>query len=147
MGTITDFGTKVGTEPIIMAGSYVLVFNSLGHLLLQRQNDNLDWSLIEGVLEPGESLEETASRGLFKETGLRAKAYQLKTVLSGNVTNDEYPHEEVYNVMAIFEAQEVEGELHNHVDQGIECKFFCLKASLPNLTPSTEYVLKKIGYL
>ncbi|WP_091231921.1 NUDIX domain-containing protein [Fontibacillus panacisegetis] len=147
MGTITGLGTKVGTEPIIMAGSCVLVFNSLGHLLLQRQNENLDWSLIEGVMEPGESLEETAARGLFKETGLRAKTYQLVTVLSGNATNDEYPHEDVYNVRAIFVAKEVEGELHNHVDQGIECKFFCLETALPNLNPSTEYVLKKTGYL
>ncbi|MNE38047.1 NUDIX domain protein [compost metagenome] len=146
MGTITDLGVKVGTEPIIMAGSCVLVFNSLGHLLLRRQNESHDWSLIEGVMEPGESLEETAARE-FKETGLSAKAYKLMTILSGNVTNDEYPQKEVYKVRAIFEANEVGGELHSHGEQGIECKFFCLKAPLPQLNSSTEYILKKIGYL
>lgn len=147
MGTITDLGMKVGTEPVITASSCVLVFNSLGHLLLQRQNESLEWGLIEGVMETGESLEETAARELIKETGLSAKTYKLMTILSGNVTNEEYPQKEVYKVRAVFEANEVEGELYNHGNEGMECKFFCLKTHLPHLNSSTEYILKKTGYL
>ena len=64
MGYIMELRKLVGTQPLIMVGSCVLVFNSQGHLLLQRRTDSLDWGTIGGSIEPGESLEEAAEREL-----------------------------------------------------------------------------------
>ena len=43
MGYIMELRKLVGSRPLIMAGSCVLVFNEEGHLLLQRRTDSLDW--------------------------------------------------------------------------------------------------------
>ncbi|MDQ0721828.1 isopentenyldiphosphate isomerase [Paenibacillus sp. W4I10] len=43
MGYIMELRKLVGSRPLIMAGSCVLVFNEEGHLLLQKRTDSLDW--------------------------------------------------------------------------------------------------------
>lgn len=54
MGYIMELRKLVGSRPLIMAGSCVLVFNEQGHLLLQRRTDSLDWGTLGGSLEPGD---------------------------------------------------------------------------------------------
>nr|WP_228469213.1 NUDIX hydrolase [Paenibacillus sp. JNUCC-31] len=138
----------VGSRPLIMAGSCVLVFNEQGHLLLQRRTDSLDWGTLGGSLEPGESLEEAAARELYEEAGLRAGAYKLITVFSGQDMYYKYPHgDEVYNVMAVYEATEIQGEPTVMDDEGLELRYFDLSMPIPEINPFTEYVLKKAGYI
>lgn len=62
IGYIMDLRKKVGNQPLIMVGSCVLVFDAVGHLLLQKRSDSYDWGTIGGALEIGESLEEAAAR-------------------------------------------------------------------------------------
>ncbi|MNM86226.1 RNA pyrophosphohydrolase [compost metagenome] len=150
MGYIADLGSKVEKEPIILAGSCVLLFNSEGQLLLQQRTDSSEWRIIEGAMKPGESLEETAARQLYEDTGLSAAAYHYVTILSDLSYNDAYHHDlqdaDVYHVTAVFEAREVSGELKSQ-DCEIKQRYFCLKSPLPKLEPSTEYILIKAGYL
>ncbi|MBW7460365.1 NUDIX domain-containing protein, partial [Paenibacillus sepulcri] len=54
MGYISDLRKYVGTQPLIMAGACVLVFNEEGQLLLQKRTDSLDWGTLGGALELGE---------------------------------------------------------------------------------------------
>ncbi|MEK3885792.1 NUDIX domain-containing protein [Paenibacillus sp. PL2-23] len=75
MSYIMDLRKLVGTRPLIMAGSCVLVFNEQGQLLLQRRTDSNDWGTLGGALELGESFEEAAARELHEEAGLTAKSY------------------------------------------------------------------------
>lgn len=148
MGYIMELRKLVGSRPLIMAGSCVLVFNEQGHLLLQRRTDSLDWGTLGGSLEPGESLEEAAARELYEEAGLRAGAYKLITVFSGQDMYYKYPHgDEVYNVMAVYEATEIQGEPTVMDDEGLELRYFDLSMPVPEINPFTEYVLKKAGYI
>ncbi|MEK4052931.1 NUDIX hydrolase [Paenibacillus sp. FSL F4-0087] len=148
MGYIMELRKLVGSRPLIMAGSCVLVFNEQGHLLLQRRTDSLDWGTLGGSLEPGESLEEAAARELYEEAGLRAGAYKLITVFSGQDMYYKYPHgDEVYNVMAVYEATEIQGEPTVMDDEGLELRYFDLSIPIPEINPFTEYVLKKAGYI
>lgn len=148
MGYIMELRKLVGSRPLIMAGSCVLVFNEQGHLLLQRRTDSLDWGTLGGSLEPGESLEEAAARELYEEAGLRAGTYKLITVFSGQDMYYKYPHgDEVYNVMAVYEATEIQGEPTVMDDEGLELRYFDLSIPIPEINPFTEYVLKKAGYI
>ncbi|MDR3714355.1 MAG: NUDIX domain-containing protein [Puia sp.] len=149
MGYIKDLRKILGTQPIIMTGSAVLVFNTEGHLLLQKRSDSLDWGTIGGSLELGESLEEAAARELYEEAGLTARSFRLITVLSGGDLYYKYPHgDETYSVIAVYEAIGVEGTPTTiHDDEGLELAYFSLKEPIPNLNPFNELVLRKTGYL
>lgn len=148
MGYISDLRRSVGTKPLIMAGSCVLVFNSEGLLLLQRRTDSFDWGTIGGALELGESLEQTAARELQEEAGLTAGSFKFVTVLSGADMYYRYPHgDEIYNVTAVFEAQDVQGIPRVNDDEGLELKYFSLDEPIEGLNPFTEHMLRRAGYI
>lgn len=148
MGYISDLRKLVGTRPLIMAGSCVLVFDAEGRLLLQRRSDSGDWGTIGGALELDESLEEAAARELYEEAGLKAESFRFVTVLSGKDMYYRYPHgDEIYNVMAIYEAQGIQGipEVNDH--EGLELRYFSLDEPIENLNPFNEHYLRKSGYI
>ncbi|GAA0133949.1 NUDIX hydrolase [Paenibacillus sp. YSY-4.3] len=148
MGYIMDLRAFVGSRPLIMVGSCVLIFNENRELLLQRRTDTNDWGTIGGALELGESLEETAARELFEETSLTAKSFKFITILSGKDMYFKYPHgDEIYNVMAIFEAQEIEGSPKVNDNESHELDYFSLREPIANLNPFTEHYLRKAGYI
>ncbi len=72
----------VGTEPVIMVTSDVGIFNGEGELLLQRRARDGTWGLIGGFMELGETVEETARREVFEETGLTVGKLELLGVFS-----------------------------------------------------------------
>lgn len=148
MGYIMDLRKFVGTKPLIMAGACVIVLNSENQILLQKRTDSYDWGTIGGSLELGESLEEAAARELFEEAGLKAKELKFITVLSGRDMYYKYPHgDEIYNVMAVYEAIGIEGNPVINDDEGLELRYFSLEEPISNINSFTEFVLKKIGYI
>lgn len=148
MGYIKELRAVVGTRPLIMAGACVLVFNDQKRLLLQRRSDSFDWGTIGGALECGESLEEAAARELYEEAGLKAGSFQFIAVLSGSDMYYKYPHgDEIYNVMAIYEARDVEGTPQVNDDEGLELGYFSLAEPIEKLNAISEYVLRKSGYI
>ena len=148
MGYVMDLRKLVGSRPLIVPGSCVLVFNDLGHLLLQRRTDSLDWGTIGGSIELGESFEEAAHRELYEEAGLKARSMKFITVFSGEDMYYKYPHgDEIYNVIAVFEAVDVEGTPVINDDEGIELRYFSLTETIPELNPFTEHYLRKSGYI
>jgi 8-oxo-dGTP pyrophosphatase MutT (NUDIX family) len=70
MGYIEELRKLVGNRPVILTGAKVIVFNALGQILLQYRTDTKMWGLPGGLMELGESLEETALREVQEETGL-----------------------------------------------------------------------------
>jgi 8-oxo-dGTP pyrophosphatase MutT (NUDIX family) len=148
MGYIAELRQSVGTRPIIMVGVAVAVYDDRGRILLQKRTDSLDWGVIGGALEPGESLEEAAGRELFEEAGLTARRFSFVTVLSGADMYYRYPHgDEVYNVTAVYKAEGVEGIPTIRDDEGLALRYFDLNEPIDGLNPMTEVILKKSGLM
>lgn len=121
----------VGKRPIIAVAGGAIVLDANGRVLLQRRSDDGTWSIPGGFMDLGESLEETARREIFEETGLTAGKLALVTVDSGRGLFHEYPNgDQVYIVNAIYWTSDVSGELKADGIEGLEVRFFDL-ASIP----------------
>jgi len=82
MGYIEDLRKKIGTEPLILVGAVVGVFDEAGKILLQKRPEGV-WGLPGGLLELGESTEEAARREVWEETGIEIGQLSLVGVWSG----------------------------------------------------------------
>ncbi|MGM0878972.1 MAG: NUDIX hydrolase [Bacillota bacterium] len=124
---VQELRKSIGTKPIILVGSTIVVFSEKQEILLQHRSDTNDWGLPGGAMELGESLEETAKRELYEETGLTAKVFEFIDVLSGKDLYYEYPHgDEVYNVIALYKAKEVTGKLLMEDGESLDLRYFSL---------------------
>lgn len=112
MGYVSELRQMVGTRPLILPGAEVLVFDQQGRLLLQKRTDTGNWAIPGGMMEPGESFEETARREVLEETGLTLGTLEFLGIYSGEQFYYRYPHgDEVYNVSVAYIAREFHGEL------------------------------------
>jgi len=66
---IKEIRKFIGTRPLILVGATVVVLNKNKQILLQLRADTKEWGLPGGAMELAESLEQTAERELFEETG------------------------------------------------------------------------------
>jgi len=140
----------VGHRPILLAGAAVLVFSSEGKILLTLRSDNHAWGLPGGCMEPGETLEETARRETFEETGVMPAAMELMNIYSGPEVFYEYPNgDQVYNVTAVYTCRDWTGTpcVHDHENQQIA--FFNLH-SLPDkisspILPALNEAVRRFG--
>ena len=83
LGYIEELRKVVGTRPLILVGSAIIILNDNQEVLLQYRSDTYDWGVPGGAMELEETTEETARRELFEETGLNAKIMQFLGVFSG----------------------------------------------------------------
>jgi 8-oxo-dGTP pyrophosphatase MutT (NUDIX family) len=128
MGYVAEIRSLVGTRPLILVGAEVLVFDLQERLLLQRRKDTGDWAIPGGMMEPGETLEQTARREVEEETGLILGDLRLLNVYSGPDFYFRYPHgDEVFNVSAAFVCRQFHGELHTD-DESTALGFYPLGA-------------------
>lgn len=82
MEYVKELRAIVGHRPLILPGSVVLIVNENNELLLQHRNDG-GWGLPGGLMELGESLEDTARREVKEETGLNIGELRQLGVFSG----------------------------------------------------------------
>lgn len=148
MGYIQELRKYLGTKPLILTGSTIIVLNNKNEVLLQKRIDTGDWGIPGGSLELGESFEEAAHRELYEETGLKIKSLKLVTVLSGKEMYFKYPHgDEVYNAIVVYETRDYEGKLSINDGESTELKFFPLEEPIRNINIMAEKILKKSGYI
>ncbi|WP_307189909.1 NUDIX hydrolase [Geomicrobium sp. JCM 19037] len=130
---------KVGQQPLIVTGATVIVKNHKGEILMQKRSDTNDWGLPGGAMEMGESLEETAKRELYEETGLRAETLQLVAVKSGRDYYYKYPNgDEVYNVIALYLTDNTSGTLAINDDEARAWLFFTRSTAFTVRRASSE---------
>ncbi|TKC15751.1 NUDIX hydrolase [Robertmurraya kyonggiensis] len=134
----------IGTRPFILVGATIIVKNERNEILFQHRSDTFEWGLPGGAMEPGESLVETAERELYEETGLKAKSFKFVDVLSGKDLYFKYPNgDEVYNVICVYIAENINGELAINDDESIELKYFPINELPSKLDERARIVLEK----
>ncbi|WP_223254484.1 NUDIX hydrolase [Bacillus sp. HNG] len=134
----------MGNRLFILVGSTIIVKDHEDKILLQHRSDTHEWGLPGGAMDPGESLEETAKRELFEETGLVAKKYKHIDTLSGKELYFKYPNgDEVYNVIALFIASEISGELKANDGESLDLRFFSTEEIPNNLDERARIIIEK----
>ncbi|MCM3707994.1 MULTISPECIES: NUDIX hydrolase [Cytobacillus] len=121
----------VGNRPIILPGSVVIILNERNEVLLQKRHDG-GWGLPGGLMDLGESFEETAKREVLEETGLAVENLKLLNVFSGSdyylkVQNGD----EFYSATALYFTKDVSGELQADYSESLELQYFEL-TNLPD---------------
>jgi ADP-ribose pyrophosphatase YjhB (NUDIX family) len=127
MDYISYLRGMVGHEKVIMVVAGAFVFDSNDRLLLQLRSDNETWGLPGGFMELEESVQDTARREVFEETGLRLKNLQLFGIYSGSDKDTTFSNgDKVAMVFILFTCRDYEGELLEHNQESLKLRFFPL---------------------
>ena len=144
MSYIKKLRKKVGHDPIVYAGTTLLVFNTNNEILLNLRSDTNDWGLPGGGKELNETMEECAIRELKEETNLETNHLELVTLLSGKEYYYKYPNgDEVDCVIALYQVKNYSGKLYINDNESTKLQFFSLD-NLPTLESRASVIIDKI---
>ena len=119
MNYISDMRKLIGNETLFTVGCGVIIEKE-GCILLQHRTDEDNWCIPGGVMEIGETFEQTAKRETFEETGLEVDDLTLFGIYSGESCFVQYPNDDkAYSVQIIFTTTTYSGVLKQ---KGIESR-------------------------
>ncbi|MFF5211940.1 NUDIX hydrolase [Streptosporangium sp. NPDC000396] len=138
---VMELRALVGTRPLILAGTSVVIVDNEERVLLMRRTDTGDWGLPGGLMEPGESFEQTGHREVLEETGLRLVEMELIGVFSGPEYFYTYPNgDQVFNVTAAYRGRAV-GSPTCDATEADELRFFPVDALPDDILPPEQPIL------
>ncbi|VDH01089.1 RNA pyrophosphohydrolase [Lysinibacillus sphaericus] len=124
MNYIQNMRKLIGHETLFTVGCGVMIVKN-DQLLLQHRIDEDSWCIPGGVMELGETFEETVKREATEETGLSVDKLELFGIYSGEDCYAEYSNgDQVYSVQVIFIAHSTSGELLQEGEESREHRFF-----------------------
>jgi len=151
MDYIKEIRALVGHRPLLLCGSGAYIVKD-GNILLQRRSDNGKWANHGGIMEPGESTEETMIREIREETGLIVRSYTLLSVTSGKEVHNIYPNgDECYFVDVVYLVTDFDGELRPQESEVKELRWFAPDALPPeeefhpSVVPSYRKLKERLG--
>ena len=137
MGYMEELRALVGRRCVILNGSVAVVQDAEGRVLLQHRDDGR-WGLPGGLMELGESCEDTARRETKEETGLDLGALTLLGVWSGKDCFCRARNgDEFYAVTAAYLAESWRGELRPPDGESLGFAWAALDA-LPENRPASH---------
>ena len=126
----------IGHQPIILPGAVVILLNDHNEVLLQKRNDG-GYGLPGGLMEMGESLEETAKREVLEETGLEIDELKLLGIFSGA---DYYLKmkngDELYSLTAVYYSRKQSGVMRIDLSESSAMEYYPLTALPKDLIES-----------
>lgn len=117
---------RVGHELIFLNASAAFVINDLGHILLLRRGDRAQetWGLPGGMMEIGESAEDTMRREVREETGLEVVVDKFLGVYTKD-RYDTYPNgDRAYVILFVFICRPAGGMLCADGKEALELRYF-----------------------
>ena len=145
MGYVSELRALIGKRPLILVGANIIILDSGGRMLLQRRTDNNTWGIIGGALEIGETLEETAKREAFEETGLVVENLQLFDIFSGPDFFYEYPNgDQVYDVCVVYIVKSFTGEIRTDDKEGHALQFFPVDQLPANINQPDKPIIEEL---
>ena len=126
----------IGQECLILVGAGVIIYKN-GRVLLQKRRDNGLWADHGGCVEIGESVEETAKRELFEETGLTANKLDFFNIYSGKDTLYTYPNgDKAYLIITLWICEDYCGEIKIEENEVEELKWFDVNDMPKDISPT-----------
>ena len=143
MNYIQELRSAVGTRPLILTAAGVILLDAEGRILLQHRTDTNDWGLPGGFMEIGETIEDTARREIFEETGLTVGELKLFHIFSGDQMYYEYPNgDQVYNVIICYYSSDITGEIRVD-EESKELRYFDIQSFPENIMKTSKVMLDK----
>jgi len=123
---------KIGNDPLWLPAVRGVVFDDDGRILLCQRADNHHWTVITGILEPGEHPAPGLVREIFEETAVVAETERIIAVgVVGPVT---FPNGDVCDFLDItFRCRYVSGNAQVNDDESIAVGWFGLD-ELPDMS-------------
>src|SRR5262245_7916347 len=117
----------LGPRCLLLPGVSAVVFDDDGRLLLAQRVHNGQWSLVSGVMDPGEQPAETLVREVWEETAVHVVPERLTSVFT------QVPHtcpngDECEFVDLAFRCRAVGGEARVNDDESLNVGWFALDA-------------------
>ncbi|GLV67469.1 DNA mismatch repair protein MutT [Bacillus mycoides] len=141
MDYISYLRNMVGHEKVIMVVAGCFVLNEKNEVLLQLRSDNGKWGHPGGFMEFGETVEDTARREVFEETGLKLGKLEFFNVYSGKKYERALSNgDQVALVKLTYICRDFHGTLHTNNEESLQLKFFPLD-NLPELWQNQQEVL------
>ncbi len=113
-----------GHQLLFLPGVSAVVFDDEGRVLLGRRVDNGRWSIVGGIVEPGEQPADCAVREVYEETAVRCEVERIVLVetLSKPVV---YPNGDECQFMDVtFRCRAVGGEARVNDDESTDVRWF-----------------------
>ena len=143
MGYVEELRALIGHKCINLCGSVVVLQNEKGQILMQqRVYPTGKWGLPGGLMELGESTEETARREVFEETGLHIGELRLLGVYSGKdylciaQNGDEF-----YTVVTAYITTDFSGVLSVYDQESISMKWIDVNNFPQNIVKTHRNVM------
>ncbi|MDX8342257.1 NUDIX hydrolase [Rossellomorea sp. YZS02] len=135
MNYIAEMRKYIGNETLLTVGCGIIIEEN-EQILLQHRIDEDNWCIPGGIMEIGETFEETARRESLEETGLTISDIELFGIYSGEKCFVQYPNgDKTFSVQIIFKSKQFTGDLKQKDVESREHRFF-RKTELPaNLNP------------
>jgi ADP-ribose pyrophosphatase YjhB (NUDIX family)/GNAT superfamily N-acetyltransferase len=114
---------RIGHEPLWMPGVTAVVRNAQDEVLLVRRADTGEWSLVSGILEPGEQPAAGLLREIEEETGVTAELQALTGVWTLPAIT--YPNGDQARYLDLcFLARHISGHARVNDDESLEVGWF-----------------------
>ncbi|MFC9329850.1 NUDIX domain-containing protein [Kitasatospora sp. NPDC057015] len=130
---LVELRSFVGTRPLWLSGVAAVIVGDDGRVLLGQRADDRRWSLIGGILDPGEQPAEGLVREVFEEAAVVVVPEVLASVTVSPML--EYPNGDRSQYLELtFRCRVVSGEPRVNDDESLDIRWFEPDA-LPELEP------------
>jgi 8-oxo-dGTP pyrophosphatase MutT (NUDIX family) len=129
---ILELRKKIGHDLLWLPGITGVVLDADDRVLLVRRADNDRWTVVAGILEPGEQPAVGMLREIYEETGVEAEIERLVSIEA--MEPSAYPNgDQVQYLDLCFRCRPIRGEARVNDDESTDVGWFSLDA-LPDIS-------------